>query len=162
MAEMGASKSAMGFAAFIATLTEVPIFFFGNRLVKRFTSQRLFLFALVLMGIRSLALAFVTTPIGVWIIQAFGGMLFPAMWLAGVSTADEHAPAGLKATAQGLFGAMTFGFGSAAGGFVGGLLLESTGGRGMFFLFGLFTLSGLVMIEIVKRVLPEQDVAQAI
>ena len=33
MAEMGASKSAIGLAIMIATLTELPIFFYGNRLV---------------------------------------------------------------------------------------------------------------------------------
>jgi hypothetical protein len=40
-------------------------------------------------------------------------MIFPAMWLSGVAYADEHAPAGLKSTAQGLFGAVAFGFGAA-------------------------------------------------
>jgi MFS family permease len=96
----------------------------------------------------------------VLIVQAFGGMIFPAMWLAGVSYADEHAPVGLKSTAQGLFGAMTFGFGSAIGGFVGGLLLESIGGRGLFLVFGLFILTGLGIVEVIKRVLPWEEVPQ--
>ena len=160
MAEMGSSETLMGIVAFTATVTEVPIFFFGNRLVKRFTSQGLFIVSLVVMGIRSIFLAWVTTPIAVLIVQAFGGMIFPAMWLAGVSYADEHAPPGLKSTAQGLFGAMTFGFGSAVGGFVGGLLLESIGGRGLFLVFGLFILAGLGIVEVIKRVLPWEEVPQ--
>lgn len=162
MAEMGSSKSIMGIASMIATITEVPIFFFGNRLVKRFTSQGLFILALVMVGVRSLFLAWVNTPFAVLIVQAFGGMIFPAMWSAGVSYADEHAPAGLKSTAQGLFGAMSFGFGSAVGGFMGGLLLESIGGRGMFLIFGLIVLGGLGIIEIVKRILPHEEVVQVI
>jgi MFS family permease len=160
MAEMGSSETVMGIVAFTTTVTEVPIFFFGNRLVKRFTSQGLFMIALVVMGIRSIFLAWATVPMAVLIVQAFGGMIFPAMWLAGVSYADEYAPSGLKSTAQGLFGAMTFGFGSAIGGFAGGLLLESIGGRGLFLVFGLFILTGLGIVEVIKRVLPSEEVPQ--
>lgn len=162
MAEMGASESTMGIALLIATITEVPIFFFGNYLVKRFTAQRLFVLALVLLGIRSLLYALVSTPSAVLILQVFAGMIYPAMWLAGVSYADEHAPEGLKSTAQGLFGAVSFGFGSAVGGFVGGLLLESIGGRGMFLAFGIIILGGLGIIEIVKRILPTEKVPEAV
>jgi PPP family 3-phenylpropionic acid transporter len=160
MAEMGASKSVMGIAAFIATVTEVPIFFFGNRLVQRFTARGLFVTSLFVMGLRALVLAWINTPIAVLVVQALGGTIFPAMWLAGVAYADEHAPLGLKSTAQGLFGAMTFGFGSAVGGFLGGLLLGSVGGRGMFFAFGLIILGGLGLIEFVRRMLPAEEAAQ--
>lgn len=158
MAEMGSSKSMMGIASMIATVTEVPIFFFGNHFMKRFTSHRLLVLSLVLMGIRSLLLAWVNTPIAVLIVQAFGGMLFPAMWLAGVAYADEHAPQGLKSTAQGLFGAMSFGVGSAAGGFLGGLLLETIGGRGLFLVFGVTLLSGLAIIGMMKRIIPDDEI----
>jgi PPP family 3-phenylpropionic acid transporter len=159
MAEMGSSKSLMGFATFIATITEMPIFFFGNRLVKRFTSYRLLILALILMGIRSLLFAWVKTPIAVLILQVFGGLIFPAMWLAGVAYADEHAPQGLKSTAQGLFGAMSFGFGSAVGGFIGGPLLETIGGHGLFLVFGVIILGGLTVIEIIKRIVADEEVS---
>ncbi len=41
MAELGANESTMGIASSIATVTEVFIFFFGNRLVKKFGSYGL-------------------------------------------------------------------------------------------------------------------------
>jgi PPP family 3-phenylpropionic acid transporter len=162
MAEMGATESTMGLALTLATLTELPIFFFGNLLVKRLTSYRLLMLALVLLGVRALFYALVSSPAAVLVVQVFGGTLFPALWLAGVTYADEHAPAGLKSTAQGLFGAVTFGFGSAIAGFAGGPLLESVGGRGMFLVFGLIILGGLVLIEVVRRILPVEEVPQAV
>ena len=162
MAEMGASETTMGLALTLSTMTELPIFFFGNRLVKRFGSRGLLMLSLVLIGLRSLLYALVSAPFAVLIVQMLGGTVFPALWLAGVNYADEHAPAGLKSTAQGLFGAMTFGFGSAVAGFVGGPLLESIGGRGMFLVFGLFILGGIALIEIVKRLLPVEEVPQAV
>jgi len=157
MAELGANETTMGFALTISTLTEMPIFFFGDRLVRKFTTYGLLLLALVMVAIRSLLLSVVSTPLMVLALQAFGGTIFPAMWLAGVSYADENAPAGLKSSAQGLFGAMCFGVGSAAGGFIGGLLLESIGGRGMFLVFGIIILVGLVIAEGIRRFFPDKN-----
>jgi PPP family 3-phenylpropionic acid transporter len=161
MTGLGANESQIGFAIMIATLTELPVFFFGNRLLRRFAAQKLFFFSLLMMGIRSIFYALVHTTAAVFLVQALGGMIFPAMWLAGVAYADEHAPAGLKSTAQGLFGAMSFGFGAAVGGFLGGLLLESVGGRGMYLVFGFIILGGLVVIEVLKRILPAEEVIPA-
>lgn len=163
MAELGASESTMGLASSIATLTEVFIFFFGNRLVKRFGSYGLLFLALVLSGIRSLLYGLVSTPGMVLVLQALGGTIFPAIWLAGVSYADENAPLGLKSSAQGLFGAMMFGVGSAVSGFAAGLLLESIGGRGMFFVLGIIILAGLAIAEGVRRLFPEKkDLSQVV
>jgi PPP family 3-phenylpropionic acid transporter len=160
MAELGADESTMGLASAIAILTEIPIFFFGNRFVKRLGSYNLLVLALLMFGIRAILYGIVRTPGMVLIVQAFGGMIFPAMWLAGVSYADEHAPAGLKSSAQGLFGAVSFGVGSAVGGFLGGLLLESIGGRGMFGVLGLIILVGLGLAEGIRRIFPEKDALQ--
>jgi PPP family 3-phenylpropionic acid transporter len=157
LAEMGASESTMGIALTVSTLTEMPIFFFGNRLVRRFGTYGLLLLALAFMGIRALLLGAAGTPAMVFVLQAFGGTLFPAMWLAGVSYADENSPAGLKSSAQGLFGATTFGVGSAVSGFVGGLLLGSIGARGMFLVLGVIILAGVAVAEAVRRLFPEKN-----
>jgi MFS family permease len=157
MAELGANEATMGFASSIATLTEVIIFFFGNRPVKKFGSYCLLMLALFMSGIRSLLYSLVSTPSMVLVLQAFGGTIFPALWLAGVSYADENAPLSLKSSAQGLFGAMMFGVGSAAAGFLSGLLLETIGGRGMFLVLGLIILAGLAIAEGVRRIFPEKE-----
>lgn len=159
MAEMGATETTMGFALTIAMVTELPVFFFGHRLVRHLSTHGLFILSLVLIGIRSLFYGVINTPDLVLLLQALGGTIFPAMWLAGVSYADENAPAGLKSVAQGLFGSVMFGFGSAVGGFLAGPMLESIGGRGMFLVLGLLILGGLGTIELAKRIWPERSQA---
>ena len=159
MAELGANESTMGIASSLATLTEIPIFFFGNRLVKKFGSYRLFILALAMAAIRCLLYGVASTPSMVLVVQLFGGTIFPAMWTAGVSYADENAPIGLKSSAQGLFGAMMFGVGSAVSGFAGGLLLGSVGGRGMFLVFAVMIFLGTAMAETVRRLFPEKTEA---
>ena len=157
MRELGSAESQRGVAFTIAALTEIPIFFFGNRLVKQFSARGLLMLSVVLFGIRSLLLAVARTTYLIWVVQVFGGMLFPAMWSAGVAYVDENEPQGLKSTGQGLFNAMAFGFGSAVSGFVGGVVLESMGGRGLFFVFGVVILVGLGLIEALDRIFPERE-----
>jgi PPP family 3-phenylpropionic acid transporter len=125
--------------------------------MRKFGSYGLFLLALVLMGVRALLYAAASTPLMVLFVQFLGGTVFPAMWLAGVSYADENAPPGLKSSAQGLFGAMTFGVGAAVSGFIAGPLLESIGGRGMFLVFGIIILVGVGVAEVLRRLFPEKS-----
>jgi PPP family 3-phenylpropionic acid transporter len=153
----------MGIASAAATLTEIPVFFFGNRLVKKFGSYRLLMLALVMFGIRAVLYSLVSTPSMVLIVQVFGGTIFPILWVAGVSYADENAPANLKSSAQGLFTAMMFGFGAAVTGFAGGLLLESIGGRGMFLVLGIVIFGGILIAEGARRFFPEtKDLPQSV
>jgi PPP family 3-phenylpropionic acid transporter len=140
MKELGASETTMGLALTIGVIAEIPVMIFGNLLVRRFKAYGLLVLAMVLTGVRMLLFATTGNYHLVLVIQVLNGLTFPAMWLAGVAYADELAPPGLSATAQGLFAAMVFGIGSAAGGFICGPLLESMGGRGLFLVLGMIVL----------------------
>ena len=160
MEELGFSKTTMGIALTITTLGELPILFFSNRLIKRFGAYGLFLLGVTITGMRLLLYAIFNTTAGILIFQLLNGMTFPLMWVAGVSYADEKAPPGMKSTAQGLFGAMLIGIGSATGGFLGGIMLGSIGGRWMYFILGSLVLVcvGLItLVERAKRLDPARD-----
>jgi PPP family 3-phenylpropionic acid transporter len=154
MQELGASESTMGLALTVGTLSEIPVLFFGNRLLKRLGSYRLLMWALAITGLRLLLFAASQLPELVLLIQLLNGLTFPAMWMAGVAYAAEHAPAGLSTTAQGLFSAVVFGCGTALGGFAGGPLLETVGGRGLCLVFGLVVLTTVAIVTLVRRSLP--------
>jgi PPP family 3-phenylpropionic acid transporter len=147
---LGAVETVMGFALTIATVCEVPVMFFGHRLLRWLDPNRLFLAAVAVTGGRMLLLAAAGTVGQVMLIQLLAGLTFPAMWLAGVACADEDAPPGLSATSQGLFGA-AFGIGSAVGGFLGGLLLAAIGARAMYLVFGLIVLMLGAAVAVLHR-----------
>jgi len=147
--ELGANETTMGFALTIGTICEVPVMFFANKLIKRFKAYGLLIFATVITGIRLLLFAASNTPNALLLLQLLNGFTFPALWIAGVSYADENAPAGLSTTVQGLFGAASFGVGMAVGGFVGGLLVQNIGGRGMYLISGYIVLATVTIITLV-------------
>ncbi len=149
--ELGGNEVHVGMINLMAAFSELPAFFFGNRLLRKFGSHRLIIISLVITGIRSFLFALAPTPVFAILAQALNGMTFAALWTAGVAYADEHAPVGLKATGQGMLGAMTFGIGSAVGGFLGGFLLENIGGRGLFLTFGIILVVGVSVVMLLEK-----------
>lgn len=157
--ELGADESTMGLALTIGTISEVPVLFFANWLLKRLKPYGLFMLTLMVVGLRFLLYAATGEPGIVMFIQLLNGLTVPAMWVAGVAYADENAPPGLRTTAQGLFGALVLGFGMAVGGFTGGLLLDSMGGHVLYLVFGITVLATVAIVSLIRRWLPEEEEA---
>ena len=112
---LGASKSLMGFSLTIATISEIPVLFFADRLLGRWGAKGLLTLSLLGYGVRAFAYSFMNVPWLVLPIQLLHGPTFATLWAAGVSYADEIAPEGMGATAQGLLSAVVWGLGSALG-----------------------------------------------
>lgn len=162
MEELGAGEEIMGVALSIGTVIEYPMLFFSDRLIRRLKPYGLFMLAMTFTGLRLILFGWNSSPELVLAIQLLNGLAFPMMWIAGVAYAHENAPSGLTASAQGLFSSMVFGIGMAAGGFLGGPLLESLGGRGLFTIYGTITLLIVGGGAAIGKILPEKRKPAAI
>jgi len=151
MDELKIDKTTQGLALTISTISELPILFFANLLLKRFKAHGLLILAMAVTTLRLFLYGIFNFQSGILVFQLLNGMCFPLFWVAGVSYADELAPEGLKSTAQGLLGGMVSGFGAAAGGLAGGLLLGGVGGQVLYLSTGGFLLASLVVILLVER-----------
>lgn len=156
MKALDAGESQMGLALTIGTISEIPVLFFANRFINRFKTYAVLIFSLGMTGLRFLLLGLAMNPAFVLMVQLLNGFNFPLLYVAGVTYADEQAPTGFHATAQGLFNASMGGIGAAIGGFVGGLLFESLGPNGMYMVFCLFVALVLVFVSLVRRMLPPE------
>jgi PPP family 3-phenylpropionic acid transporter len=148
---IGASRTLMGFSLTVATLSELPIFFYSDRLLRRWGARGLLAVALGAYALRMFAYAWMPAPGWVLPISLLHGLSFSAMWVAGVSYASAIAPPGLGATAQGLFTGTTMGLGAAAGALLGGFLFDAVGPGVTFVVVGIAVLAGLAFFLSTNR-----------
>jgi PPP family 3-phenylpropionic acid transporter len=160
MEQLEISKTLMGAALGIATVSELPVLFYSDRLLARFKPRGLLIMAMVATILRLFLYAIFHSAVGILVFQLINGVTFPALWVAGVSYANENAPVGLSATAQGVFGAMLFGFGSAGGGFLSALLFERVGGAQMYAIFGAMMFVTLIVYIFLERRIPKTRYAR--
>jgi len=130
--DLGASKTLMGIALAVATVSELPVFFFSGRLLKRWGARSLLVLSLFVYVLRALAISFLPTPLLVLPLQLLHGLTFSITWAAGVSYARQIAPPGMGATAQSLFSGTFFGLGGAVGALAGGILYQTVGSALLF------------------------------
>jgi PPP family 3-phenylpropionic acid transporter len=134
--DMGSSRAIMGLALTMATLSEIPVFLYSQRLFKRWNAPFLLAMSLFFTVVRSFAYVSMTAPWQVLLINLLHGPTFALMWAAGVAYANQLAPPGLGATAQGVFSGMVMGLGSALGAFSGGFLYDAYGAVATFWWAG--------------------------
>jgi PPP family 3-phenylpropionic acid transporter len=140
----------------VGTIAEIPILFYVGSFIKRFGAYTVVIFAFAMTGLRFLFFAVAPNAEIVRFVQLLNGFNYPLLNVAGVTYADEQAPPGLRATAQGLFNVATGGIGAAIGGFLGGPLIESIGASGMYLIFSMFIVFVVILVSLVRRILPPE------
>lgn len=148
MKDLGASQSLMGASLAVATLSELVIFFYSGRLLDRWGTRKVLIATLIAHIIRLVGYSLVRTPELVLLIQLLHGPTFSLIWVSGVSYANQIAPKGMGATAQGLLSATYFGMGATGGGLIGGYLYEQIGPFQMYFYAGIWVSIALILFTI--------------
>jgi PPP family 3-phenylpropionic acid transporter len=146
LSELGAAETAMGAALAVGILSEVPVLLSSNRFFGRFGGYGTLIMSTAFIGLRMVLFGLTQSTLGVMLIQILNGLSIPLFMVAGVYYADQLAPAGLRATSQGLFNAAMLGIGAAVGGFISGFLLVRIGAQALFLLIGLLVLAVLVVV----------------
>ncbi len=149
--KIGTSPAWMGWALTIATIAEFPAMLVAHRLMKRIGPQGLLTVGLAATALRCCLYGIVSVPWLALAVQLSQFFTFPILLVAGVSYADENAPAGMGATAQSIFYSSFTGFGYVAGGFLGGVLIQFIGVQQMFFVFGLAILLATFIFSLSQR-----------
>ncbi len=130
--QIGTPAGLMGYALTIGTVSEMLVFYFGDRLLRRWGSGRLLVVSMVASAVRVAAYSLIDTPALALSTQILHGPSFALLWVAGVSYAHTLAPQGMGATAQGQFVGVNFGLGGAMGAIVGGWGFEHFGLSSMY------------------------------
>jgi PPP family 3-phenylpropionic acid transporter len=147
MADMGSSRTLIGLALLVATISELPVFLHAGGLLRRTGAAALMSVSLLVYVGRMVAYSFVAAPGWILPLQLLHGASYATMWVAGVSLAKQLAPEGSGNAAQGLFAATVLGLGGSIGGFAGGILYETLGGPAMFRWVAGGLLAGLLVLS---------------
>jgi PPP family 3-phenylpropionic acid transporter len=149
----------MGWALTISTIAEFPALLVAHRLLKKLGSNGLLTLGLAATALRCGLYGLVNVPWLALVIQLMQFFTYPILLVAGVSYADENAPAGMGATAQSIFSGSFMGFGFAAGGFFGGVLIQYIGVQPMFLVYGMVILLAAFIFGIAQRMQPASQPA---
>jgi PPP family 3-phenylpropionic acid transporter len=151
LSERGGSAQVVGAASGAAAISELPVLLFGSKLVDRFGSRRVLLFAIIIYLVRLTLLSLPITPHAALVVQLLHGLSFGAFLIGSVTLVHELVGRERAATAQGLLASMSFGFGSITGSLVGGALLEQIGTVGIFRVAAAGMLAALVIYLLTLR-----------
>ncbi|NPA91802.1 MAG: MFS transporter [Chloroflexi bacterium] len=136
VAALGGDERLIGFAWGLGAVTEIPTMWFSQYLLQRWGWGRMFRAVLALYAIRMILYGLM--PAATWVIpiNLLHGISFTLLWVSSVTFADQHAPPGMRATAQGVVNGTLFGLAAILGSLLGGVLYELLGPARMFLLYG--------------------------
>lgn len=141
-----------GFSIALGAAAEVLTMTLARGLFIRLGLTRTLAIAYGVSALRWALMAMVTTPWILVALQTLHAFTFGAFYLAGVALVDEESPPEVRASAQGIFGAVTWGLASSAGLAVAGLL-QRHGGLPRVFMAAacLCALAALIALQLGAR-----------
>ena len=149
--DMGASEILMGLSLTAATLSELPMWFFSDSLLRRWRPRGMLMFSILACALQAFGYSLATVPLVIMAFQLIHGPAFSVMWSAGVAYAADISTESTRATAQGMFGGVTMGLRSALGTLIGGVLYDRVGGAMTFRIGGLISIIGLIIFIVNLR-----------
>ena len=158
MTEIGANEGQIGFALFIASFSEIPLFLFMDRLFGKRRPEHLLMFSAFFMGIRLFILYLSESIFLVYIAQGFHGVSFVVHLYFCIVLLHRHSPEHMKSTVQTIHSMIRMGASALLGSLSGGFLAQHIGIQNVFLLMSVivfstcFILPGvLILIHKAKR-----------
>lgn len=142
---LGFSRSFAGLAWALAAGSELAVMLGWSRMAGWTSGRNWFLLALAASPLRWLLAAAASGAPLLLAVQLLHAFSFGVFYLAAVERVDRLAPPGLRATAQGVFAAATFGIGGLLGTVGGGLAHELLGMRGLYLASAAVSILGVLV-----------------
>jgi PPP family 3-phenylpropionic acid transporter len=148
---LGGSESTFGISVTMASISEIPIYFLGVLLIRRFGSRWLLLAAFGIYALRAFLYAQISHPVWAIPVQLLHGPTFSALWAGAVAYASQQSKKEIGASAQSLFNSVFMGIAASGGALFGGMLYDRVGLAHTFRICGLLALSGFLIFLLFGR-----------
>lgn len=135
--------SRIGLLWFTMAMSELPAFFFGNRIIKKYGILNIYLISLGLYAVRFFLDSIAQNYTTVIAIQIMQGITFPLYMMTSLQYLMDIIPPRMRTSAITLYSALGGGLGGFIGNICGGMILESIN---VFFLFKILSLMCLLSL----------------
>ena len=136
----GGDISNLGMLWFIVAMSELPIFFFGGRLLKKYGELNIYIFAIIVYILRFFLNGISVDYRQIMFIQLLQGLSFPVFLMATLQYLNKTVPPKMRTSGITLYAAFGGGLGGFIGNIMGGRLLEVVS------VFTLFRFLAIVMV----------------
>ncbi|MFP4211496.1 MAG: MFS transporter [Alkalispirochaeta sp.] len=134
----------------IGAFSEIPIVFFSGRLIKRYGTGSLLVFAGATMAVRLFLYALRPSIPLIILIQTLHAFSFGLMLSAGIAYVNRAIPMDRRASATTTFNAIGLGLAVFVGSTLGGYLVEAVGFGLMFAVVGLFPAASSIVFRFLR------------
>lgn len=141
----GGNVTVLGIVWFASSFSEIPAFFFGSRLLRKYGELNIYILALVLYILRMLLSAYSTNYVMVIVIQLMQSITFPLYLFAAMQYINVIVPDKIRASGITLLASLGFGLGGLIGSLGGGFILQY---KDPFFLYKFLALVCFVSLLI--------------
>jgi MFS family permease len=97
---IGGTNDEIAFKWSFQAVTELPLFFMGFYLLKKFNANRLLIFSIIMFIIRFLLYTVAITPMQIILISGMQSVTFPLLMIAQKVLISDESPANLQSTGQ--------------------------------------------------------------
>jgi PPP family 3-phenylpropionic acid transporter len=114
----GGNVSNLGMLWFILAISELPAFFYGGKVIKRYGELKVFIFAILIYMLRFFLNGICVSYKQVMFVQLLQGISFPLYLMASLQYLNKTVPSKMRASSITLYAA----FGGGLGGFIGNIM----------------------------------------
>jgi MFS family permease len=145
MLKLNGSASDISNKWVIQAISELPLFFFGSLLYKRFSAKSLLMVGIFMFVLRFLLSAFATSVDQLVMIASLQLFTFPLVLLSSKLLVDMETPSHLKSTGQLLGMAIYMGFSALVSPLISGFMVDWVGTNNTLIFFGLLCVIPLLL-----------------
>lgn len=152
ISKTGGDVSKLGLMWFVIAISELPIFFFSNKLFKKFGIINLLSISIVIYILRFFLDSVSNNFNMVIIIQLLQGVTYPFYLMAALQYVNKIVPKNLQTTGITLYSAIGGGIGGFTGNLLGGIFLEWFSVFILFKVLSFICLIALASVLVLKKI----------
>ncbi|HWT26765.1 MAG TPA: MFS transporter [Mobilitalea sp.] len=148
LTKSGLGENTIGIVNCMAALSEIPILFSINRIIRKLTSMRLIILSCILMSIRIFIITGGNIAF-VFLAQALQGVTYMTIYYSSATFINTHVKPGKQSQGQSTIAVIQSGIASILGNIAGGYLVDIVGIReAYFYIAAMIIVASLLIVTI--------------